>query len=164
MNNRWAQFGGRLGILYVAAGFILIFLGWNGAASHNRDFEQIPYIISGGLGGLGLVVLGSALIIAHSLRTDRVELRGSIDDLRAAIERGGLGGGTAAPARAGAGSGGSGGTVLASTETYHRLTCKVVEGQPDTEAIPVAEATSRGLTPCRVCAPDADTPLRAAGE
>jgi len=27
------------------------------------------------------------LIVAHSLRTDRIELRGSIDDLRAAVER-----------------------------------------------------------------------------
>ena len=44
-------------------------------------------MISGGIAGLGLVVLGAALIVAHSLRTDRVELRGSIDDLRAAIER-----------------------------------------------------------------------------
>jgi hypothetical protein len=48
---------------------------------------QIPYVISGGIAGLGLVALGSSLIVAHSLRTDRVELRGSIDDLRAAVER-----------------------------------------------------------------------------
>ena len=32
--------------------------------------------ISGGIAGLALVVLGAALIVAHSLRTDRVELRG----------------------------------------------------------------------------------------
>ena len=161
MNNRWAMFGGRLGILYVVAGFVLIFLGWNGAASHNRDFEQIPYIISGGLGGLGLVVLGSALIIAHSLRTDRVELRGSIDDLRAAIEKAGGGSGAAAATASG---GGGGGSVVASTESYHRPTCKVIEGQSDTEVISASEASSRGLSACRICAPDADTPLRAAGQ
>ena len=40
------------------------------------ETAQIPYVISGGIAGLGLVVLGSALIVAHSLRTDRVELRG----------------------------------------------------------------------------------------
>ena len=85
MRNQWAKLGGVLGIVYCVAGFFLIFLGWNGAASNDRVPAQIPYLISGGIGGLGLVVLGSALIVAHSLRADRVELRGSIDDLRDAI-------------------------------------------------------------------------------
>ena len=87
MKNGWPKLGGLLGIAYCIVGFFLIFLGWNGAASHDREPAQIPYVISGGIAGLGLVVLGSALIVAHSLRTDRVELRGSIDDLRAAVER-----------------------------------------------------------------------------
>ena len=87
MKNGWPKLGGLLGIAYCVAGFFLIFLGWNGAASHDREPAQIPYVISGGIAGLGLVVLGSALIVAHSLRTDRVELRASIDDLRAATER-----------------------------------------------------------------------------
>jgi hypothetical protein len=87
MKNGWPKLGGLLGIAYCVAGFFLIFLGWNGAASHDREAAQIPYVISGGIAGLGLVVLGAALIVAHSLRTDRVELRGSIDDLRAAVDR-----------------------------------------------------------------------------
>ena len=37
------------------------------------------------LGGLALVVLGSALIVVHSLRADRVELQGAIEDLPAAL-------------------------------------------------------------------------------
>jgi hypothetical protein len=87
MKNGWPKLGGVLGIVYCIAGFFLIFLGWNGAASHDREAAQIPYVISGGIAGLGLVVVGAALIVAHSLRADRIELRGSIDDLRAAIER-----------------------------------------------------------------------------
>ena len=87
MKNGWPKLGGLLGIGYCIAGFVFIFLGWNGAASHDREPAQIPYVISGGIAGLALVVLGAALIVAHSLRTDRVELRGSIDDLRAATER-----------------------------------------------------------------------------
>src|SRR4026209_404815 len=87
MKNACPKPGGLLGIAYCVAGFFLIFLGWNGAASHDREPAQIPYVISGGIAGLGLVVVGAALIVAHSLHTDRVELRGSIDDLRAAVER-----------------------------------------------------------------------------
>jgi hypothetical protein len=87
MKIGWPKLGGLLGIAYCVVGFFLIFLGWNGAASNDDEPAQIPYVISGGIAGLALVVLGAALIVAHSLRTDRVELRASIDDLRAAIER-----------------------------------------------------------------------------
>jgi len=87
MKNGWPKLGGVLGIVYCIAGFFLIFLGWNGAASNDREPAQTPYVISGGIAGLALVVVGAALIVAHSLRADRIELRGSIDDLRAAIER-----------------------------------------------------------------------------
>ena len=68
MRDRLLSLGGRLGILYCIAGFVLVFLGWNGAATYNRTFEQFPYLVSGGIAGLGLIVLGSALIIAQSLR------------------------------------------------------------------------------------------------
>ena len=87
MKIGWPKLGGLLGIAYCVVGFFLIFLGWNGAASNDDEPAQIPYVISGGIAGLALVVLGAALIVAHSLRTDRVELRASIDDLRAATER-----------------------------------------------------------------------------
>jgi hypothetical protein len=106
MKNGWPKLGGLLGIAYCVAGFFLIFLGWNGAASHDREPAQIPYVISGGIAGLGLVVLGSALIVAHSLRTDRVELRGSIDDLRAAVERLADGSSTVSGSTSGAEAGG----------------------------------------------------------
>ena len=87
MRNQWVKLGGLLGIAYCIAGFVLIFLGWNGTASKDDVPAQIPYIVSGGIAGLGLVVVGAALIVAHSLRTDRVELRAAIEDLRAAVER-----------------------------------------------------------------------------
>jgi hypothetical protein len=105
MKNGWPKLGGLLGIGYCIAGFFLIFLGWNGAASNDDEPAQIPYVISGGIAGLALVVVGSALIVAHSLRTDRIELRGSIDDLRAATERLAAGS-TADGAGPGAGTGG----------------------------------------------------------
>ena len=87
MKNGWPKLGGLLGIAYCIAGFFLVFLGWNGAASNDRVAAQIPYVISGGIAGLGLVVLGASLIVAHSLRADRVELKASIDDLRAEVAR-----------------------------------------------------------------------------
>ncbi|MET0325858.1 MAG: hypothetical protein ABW219_11585 [Ilumatobacteraceae bacterium] len=87
MKNGWPKLGGLLGIAYCIAGFFLVFLGWNGAASNDVETAQIPYVISGGIAGLGLIVLGAALIVAHSLRADRVELKASIDDLRTQVAR-----------------------------------------------------------------------------
>ena len=44
------------------AGFAFMLLGWWGAAHTHRQIEQIPYLISGGLIGLGLVMLGALLL------------------------------------------------------------------------------------------------------
>lgn len=161
MRNRWDMLGGRLGIAYCIAGFVLIFLGWNGAASYNRSFEQTPYLVSGGIAGLGLIVLGAALIVAQSLRHDRVELRGSIDDLRAAVQQLADGGGGVGPVvRTGGGTGGD--TVVASSASYHRPTCRLIQGQAGMTTMTAAEAAAGDLDPCRICDPDSDTPLRAA--
>ena len=161
MRDRLHALGGRLGILYCIAGFVLVFLGWNGAATYNRTFEQMPYVVSGGIAGLGLIVLGSALIIAQTLRDDRSQLQASIDDLRAAREGGASGGAAAAPAGAAA-AGVEGETVVASTASYHRPTCRIVEGQTGLVTMSAAEAAASGRTACRICTPDAAVPLRSA--
>ena len=44
MKIGWPKLGGLLGIVYCVAGFFLIFLGWNGAASNDREPAQIPYV------------------------------------------------------------------------------------------------------------------------
>lgn len=52
----------------ILAGFLLIVLGWNGAASTRFVDAQLPYIVSGGLAGVGLVVAGCTLAIVQELR------------------------------------------------------------------------------------------------
>ena len=48
-----------VGGILVPLGFVLIVLGWSGAAGTTDVFEQIPYAISGGLLGLALVFAGA---------------------------------------------------------------------------------------------------------
>ena len=43
-------------------GFAFMLLGWWGAAHTHRQIEQIPYLISGGLIGFAMVVLGGLLL------------------------------------------------------------------------------------------------------
>ena len=142
MRNQWAKLGGVLGIVYCIAGFVLIFLGWNGAASNDRVEAQMPYVVSGGIAGLALVVLGAGLIVAHSLRSDRVELKASIDDLRRAVGSAGAvpGGGASAASAAAVG----GGEVVAGATSYHDPSCALVAGQAGATRMASAAAVAGG--------------------
>ena len=152
MRNQWAKLGGVLGVVYCIAGFVLIFLGWNGAASNDRVEAQMPYVVSVGIAGLALVVVGAALIVAHSLRGDRVELKASIDDLRRSIASAApaaaapVGTPTAAPV--------GGGEVVAGAHSYHVASCALVVGQAAATRMSAPAAVAAGLEPCRICHPD----------
>ena len=50
------------GAFAVVGGFAFMFLGWYGASRTARGIEQVPYLISGGLIGLGLVFVGALLL------------------------------------------------------------------------------------------------------
>lgn len=50
------------GAVAVVGGFVVMFIGWYGAARSYPDVAQIPYVISGGFVGLALVVLGGLLL------------------------------------------------------------------------------------------------------
>jgi hypothetical protein len=50
------------GAFAVVGGFIFMFFGWYGASRTPRGIEQVPYLISGGLIGLGLVFVGALLL------------------------------------------------------------------------------------------------------
>ncbi len=54
-----------LGPTLLSVGAIVILLGWYGAAHTTRVFLQIPYLISGGLFGLGLMFAGGFLYFSR---------------------------------------------------------------------------------------------------
>lgn len=86
----WSRLGGQLGVGLCAIGFLLVFLGWNGAASLDRLPSQFPYLISGGIAGLCFVVLGVGMLVVQNQRTDRAALQASLRELQEALERAGL--------------------------------------------------------------------------
>src|SRR3954451_2671852 len=47
-----------LGGVLIPLGIVLILLGWSGVSHTTDTFEQTPYVVSGGLLGLALVVAG----------------------------------------------------------------------------------------------------------
>ena len=77
------------GSILVFLGFIVMLLGWVGAARTAREIEQIPYLISGGLVGLALVVLGGLLLVSTFwvavLRKLQAEATDEVQTLQARI-------------------------------------------------------------------------------
>ena len=90
----WSRLGGQLGVGLCLVGFLLVFLGWNGAASVDRVTSQFPYLLSGGVAGLCFVVLGVGMLVVQNQRSDRAALQATLRDLQDALERAGLAEGT----------------------------------------------------------------------
>ena len=78
--NRRSITGNRHFLLTVAAslmtmGVTAIVLGWVGASRSTLIEEQVPYLISGGLLGVALAVVGALLLFTHWLTVSVREAR-----------------------------------------------------------------------------------------
>jgi hypothetical protein len=148
-----SRLGAKLGIGVCVAGFVLIFFGWNGAASLDRVQSQFPYLISGGIAGLALVVIGAALIIVETSRDERESLRKEIANLREAIAEMGPAPKASANGRARAQRDGGRAQFVAGQHSFHRPGCRLLEGRGELDRVSASEADERGLAACRVCEP-----------
>ena len=154
---RLTTFGGRIALGVVAIGLVIIGLGYNGIAGAGGSINnvpalvaQMPYLLSGGAVGLALVILGAALMVTQSARADRVRLEAKLDVL---IELQSEAVGTtrtAAPSNVE-------GLFAAGASSYHRPTCRLVDGREQTVYVTAEEARAQDLNPCRVCQPEGST-------
>jgi hypothetical protein len=55
------------GMVLPVLGLIAILIGWWGASGTAYPAEQFPYLLSGGVLGLGLIIAGAALFVRYSL-------------------------------------------------------------------------------------------------
>ncbi len=80
--RRWAANSPvSAGLALVVAGFVALFLAWNGAAGVDRVEAQLPYLISGGLVGVGLIAAGLTVVNIQARRADQVELLARLEAL-----------------------------------------------------------------------------------
>ncbi len=158
-----ARFKGADGLLSMAAavllplGVLVIVLGWYGASHTPYLFEQVPYLISGGLVGLALVVAGGLAYfgtwIARGVAAQQrsaAELAGLLREIRDGLAAAPA----AAPSRrtttAHATSNGSAGLVVtAAGSMLHRPDCSVMQGRSDARPV----VSTAGLKPCGLCHP-----------
>lgn len=77
----WSKTTTYLSIALVGGGFVLIVLGWNGAANLDRLTGQIPFVLSGGIAGVGLVLAGVVLALVQESRRVTADLTRKFDEL-----------------------------------------------------------------------------------
>lgn len=147
------------GSILMPLGAVLVLLAWYGASHTTRVFEQIPYLISGGLLGLVLAIAGGFCYFGYFLARILSTSREMLDSLLRLEERleatGAMVPGPVAGAATGAGVARPAGLATVSyvaTKTgtmYHRPDCSAVAGRPPAELRRVQDTA--GLSPCRLC-------------
>ncbi|MGH9275206.1 MAG: hypothetical protein ACRDZU_11225 [Acidimicrobiales bacterium] len=140
------------GVALVVVGVIAIFLAWNGAAGVDHVEGQLPYLISGGLVGLGLIGAGLATVNVQARRQDSAEVLARLDEIAEALHHLTTTSGVSAAALTAVPDAGM---VVAGRTTYHLPSCHVVAEKDDLQPMTPEEAGARGLTRCRICKPPA---------
>ena len=148
MEPKRTKLGNQLGVVFCLAGFVLVWVGWNGAASYDLATRQFPYLISGGIAGLCLVNVGIGLFIVQSQRAERTRLEQNMEGLTRVLETlvevtGRVPAGTAED-----------GLVLAGSTAFHRPECHLVHDHPRLRTMTAEMAVEEGLNPCRACEPE----------
>jgi hypothetical protein len=150
--DRWLAVAG--GVL-MPLGVVLVIVGWYGASHTTRLFEEIPYLISGGLLGIVLSTIGAALYFGYWLTRIVAGERQIVEVLarvEAKIDAGPVeSNGSGAGASTAAASAGA----FVATRTgsmFHRPDCPVVADRADKELRRV-KLPATGMSPCKLCAP-----------
>ena len=143
--DRQIRFARILGLSFIVAGFVVIGFAWSGMARVACNDCQLPYIVSGGAGGLGLIIVGVTSLVIAQIRAAQLAWGEQVGQINQAVVRvAGL-----------ASSGGNGhkDQVVAGQSTYHRPDCRLVQGKSGLERVTPETAVMNGLSPCRVCNP-----------
>ncbi len=78
--RKWME---TIGMVLIVFGFVCIVLGWYGAAHSPYLYQEVPYLISGGLLGVALVIGGGIFVrIAWSMRQVEEDRRNALAIVR----------------------------------------------------------------------------------
>lgn len=157
------------GWLLVGVGLLIVLFGYLGISREALVAKQLPYLISGGIGGIALVGLGAMLVGTEDLKRtqERIDkLERLVDDLHAVLltrpdapALGALGSdnGEVGDPQAATDAGRTRFLALPQGQTFHRADCSMIQGKRQAEQVTAAVARRRGLKPCRLCEPESAT-------
>ncbi|MHB8511646.1 MAG: hypothetical protein ACYDCC_05650 [Actinomycetota bacterium] len=126
-------------------GIALILFGWYGASHTPYVFEQIPYLISGGVLGLAFAVVGALGYFSYWLTRQVQETRRQGEESRVALAR--------LEAALISHNGVASKETLVATKRgtmVHLKSCPVVSNRSDLRVIP---SGAEGFEPCKICEP-----------
>lgn len=135
--DRWFQL---IGGVLLGVGLIAILAGWYGASHTTREWRQTPYVVSGGLLGLGLIFIGGFSYFSYWMTRLVEESRRQtfyLESMEAMLRRQVQGDRPEA-------------VVTTENGVAHRADCPVIAGRTDMRAVPPGET---GLRPCPMCEP-----------
>jgi hypothetical protein len=114
--------------------------------------QQLPYIVSGGMGGVGLITFGVGVLLVAQIRTERQRMMTVLEVFAIGLSRATEGGSISVEEGA-AGEPPPGTLVVAGSSTFHRPDCRLIQGKAGLDRLTLGVAQSSGLSPCRVCDP-----------
>jgi hypothetical protein len=135
-------------VVLLALGVVLVMLGWYGAAHTNVLSEQIPYLISGGLLGLGLIIVAGILAASAAGERETRAFRREMAEAWARMAQSSNGARRAPDAADAA----QVVFVLSGGRSFHVAGCPLLEGKDGVTQTTRAQASS--LAPCKLCGPD----------
>ena len=148
------------GAVLLPLGLVVIVLGWYGASNTPYQYDQMSYLVSGGLLGLGLTFCGGFLYFGAWLAriaADQKETSKRLSDTLLVLAD--VVSHSAATSHAGSLTGtasrrdpGSVLVVAGTGSTVHRADCPLIAGRDD---VTPAGPDGSVLSPCRVCKPAA---------
>jgi hypothetical protein len=150
----WQRTRPYVGWLLALLGAVALFLGWWGVSGEALTAKQLPYLVSGGLTGVALVVLAGVFLGTEDVRRqlDRIgELERKVAELHELFAEELR---DPAPAAATAPAAGGAAVALPAGTSFHRPGCALVAGKTDAAPVTTADVSRRSLRPCRVCGPD----------
>lgn len=149
--KRAARFAEYVPMAAIFLGFILIGLGWNGAASLDFVQGQVPYVISGGFAGLAFVFFGSAALVIKTINRAEARQEQHLKDLAETMHR--LASTISFASTNGRATASNGDLVVVGLTSFHLPGCRIVSRREDLLKVPKEAAVADGLEPCRICQP-----------
>jgi hypothetical protein len=84
-----ADRGGKIavlvGVALLVAGGVLIGVAWDRASNLDYVQGQFPYLLSGSIPGIALIIVGATIIVIQLLRQDAAERADQLDKLVASV-------------------------------------------------------------------------------
>src|SRR5437660_89595 len=155
--RRYLSAGGMqaIGVALCLLAFVVVGYGWWRISKESIVALQMPYLISGGIGGALMLGLGGPLLVAHDLRLDQRRLEvieASLNELRDAFLAEPATGSSTAPASSNGHATPSAPAVgfvkVAGGRRFHTADCAVAAGK---DVSPVERPSETDLEPCRLC-------------